>query len=224
MHISSIISQITSNIDKNYGIERYPCRLNDRNIAIDCFIAIANRMLAKKDKAFDYQRVKNGVDALIDWTYMLNDELDYRKGILLKGNTGRGKTFLLNVYTEFLKIDELCFSNYGRVYPLLLNNINAQQIALEYQSTGGYDALLRYSQLPVININDIGAEISESNHFGNKENVIERIIDAREERSMLTFGTTNLEKFSDNYDARTISRMNSLFNIVIINHEKDFRL
>jgi len=72
-------------------------------------------------------------------------------------------------------------------------------------------------------LDDIGKEDEFSRSYGNKVNVIEEIINIREENEMLTFGTTNIERMTDIYDDRTVSRMNKLFTPFSINHETDFR-
>jgi DNA replication protein DnaC len=205
------------------GIRRIKYPLNDREIAFKYFVKMANAMLKWKEMQYDYKPVQDVIYSLIDWAYLLpNDNIDYNKGILLKGSTGRGKTFLLKVFAEFLKIDEMKFVCNGSMKHLSLDEVNARTLAFRYE-TEGYEVIQHYSNIPVLVINDIGAENVESVNFGNRVNIIDRLLDMREEKNLLTFGTTNLEKLSANYDARTISRMNSLFNVITVNHKTDFR-
>lgn len=215
--------EILDNIKNNSGIKRVKYNISDPDIAYKCFVDIGNAMLQWKGVDYDTTHLKDVIKIFIDWAYMLpNDKISFTKGILLKGSTGRGKTFLFKIFQEFLKIDNMQYFSNGVKYPLLLKEVNARSLASMYQ-TEGYNSILEYSKMPVLIINDIGAENSESVSFGNRINIIERLLDLREENNLLTFGTTNLDKLSTNYDSRTISRMNSLFNVVIVNHKTDYR-
>lgn len=226
------ISEILKQIKENKGIQRQRVNLNtfakkDLSLAPyenaeNSFIEIANSLVAWKGKPYDAESVKETIRTLIHWAYLLDARLDYTKGILLKGSTGRGKTMLLTIFSNFLKIDQMKYKSNGQIYSLFLQIVHAKKIASDYQKEG-YAALEKYSNIPCLMIDDIGSEMDESNNFGNKINVIESVLDMREAKNLLTFGTTNLNKFSDKYDDRTISRMNGLFNVVGVNHKTDYR-
>lgn len=216
------ISEILQRFHEDYGIKRFPMKVN-YDKARKCFIDIANSMLAWTDKAYDPSKLEDVIKQLISWAYMLDGtSLDFNKGILLKGGTGRGKTFLLKVFAEFLKIDNLSYKSDGKEYPLSFKVINAKNIVMFYQNEGA-NALQRIITMPCLCIDDIGAEMAESSHYGNKTSVIDWIIDQREERHLITFGTTNFNRLSEQYDDRVISRINSLFNILSVSHNKDYR-
>lgn len=216
-------NNILEEIRKNSGIKRIKYPLNDRENAVKYFISIADAMLAWKNVKYNAEPVMGAIKAIVDWTYLLdNENISSTKGIMLKGSTGRGKTFLFRVWKEFLKIDNIHFFCNGEKVPLFPKEVNARTLAFNYERDG-YEALIEYAKCPSLIINDIGAESVESVNFGNKLNVVDRLLDLREERNLLTFATSNLEKFSTNYDARTISRMNSLFNVITISHDIDFR-
>ena len=143
-----------------------------------------------------------------------------------KGQTGRGKTFLFRAWLYFLDIDEVQFMHYGKstmIHPLI---INVKKIAGEYQNpqTGGYQVLQKYGTIRSLMLDDIGKEDEFSLNYGNRVNIIEEIINLREDYGLLTFGTTNENELAALYDDRTISRMNKLFTALPIDHDIDFRL
>jgi DNA replication protein DnaC len=223
------LSEIITEIRQNTGVKRYKVELNNFENGVKYFSTIANTLLEPKGIEFDLSSTNRGVCALIEWLYMIEgtNKMNFNKGILFKGHTGRGKTFLFRVFSEFVKIDNVKFSQNGKDYPVSPRIVNARQISGEYQDpdTGGYRVIEKYSNMSCLVIDDIGSEQVESNNYGNKINVISEIISKREENSMLTFGTTNLNRMDSKgiYDDRTISRMNSLFNVININHDIDFR-
>lgn len=217
---------IKSKIANEIGVNRLPVpELTNMPAAIRMFTEIANEFLKKKNRQFNPQLVDEQVRSLINWAYMLGDEMDFTKGILFKGHTGVGKTFLFKVFNYFAKIDNLIYCENGKNIPIGAKIVNVKKIAGEFQSPkdGGYSVIQRYANYPCLVIDDIGKEQDESISFGNRVNVVEEIISIREEMGMLTFGTTNLEQMSDVYDDRTVSRMNFLFNVVPVNHDTDFR-
>lgn len=220
------LEMIKSKIANEIGVKRLQApELTNMPGAIRMFSEIANEFLKKKNRKFDHEIVSEQVQSLINWAYMLGDDLDFTKGILFKGHTGTGKTFLFKVFNYFAKIDNLAYSENGKNLPITAKIVNVKKIAGEFQSPkdGGYSVIQRYANFPCLVIDDIGKEQEESISFGNKMNVVEEIISIREELGMLTFGTTNLNRMEDMYDDRTVSRMNFLFNVVPVNHKTDFR-
>lgn len=208
------IADILKNIKENTGIKRQKIELKDYMIAVRYFKAIGDAMLEWKGTTYDINPVIDEIQALINWTYMLEDDLDFTKGILFKGNTGTGKTFLFRIWKEFLKIDNPKFTANGSQFILSPIIANARTIAAEY-AADSYEAIQRYCESPSLIIDDIGAEPSIQNTYGNKTSIIADIIDRRNEMNLLTFGTTNLNKMTgeDGYDDRTARRMRELFNV-----------
>lgn len=104
---------------------------------------------------------------------------------------------------------------------------------LKYESGGNYDftpftvnnvsdLMKRYANLPVLIIDDLGAENGVVNHYGTKVNVIEEILSARYDLDKLTFVTTNIVNPKEVYDKRICSRMNEMFTSVLVDG-KDLR-
>lgn len=214
------IDEIIENARKQSGIKRGVINLKDFEKAVGYFEKIANARLSEKNQGF---KKCNEVAKIVDWTYCMKKfDTDYSKGILIKGTTGKGKTFLLDCFTDFCRIDEPKYVSYGEVRSVRPYKVNARQIASEF-TANGWNAIERYFTINSLFIDDIGAE-QKSNFYGNKVSVITEILDRREERNLLTFGTTNCEKLTEIYDDRTVSRIASLFNIWYIENKNDYRI
>lgn len=213
------IDEIIRNAKMNSGIKRQMFRLNfDR--AVKHFERFADARLESKEQKFV---MCNEVEKIIDWLYVCHKfETDYTKGILIKGTTGKGKTFLFDVFTDLCMIDEPVYLSGGIQRNVRPYKVNARQIASEF-TKNGWEGIERYFTINSLFIDDIGAE-QQSNHYGNKVSAITEILDRREERNLLTFATTNYNKLSEIYDDRTVSRIASLFNIWYIENDVDYRI
>lgn len=220
------LNSIVSNIRRKSGILRLKTELKSVEKARFYFKTIADEMLAKTEKPYDLEKINDVVILFIKWLYMIEDEkLDFTKGILLKGHTGKGKTFIFRILQHFVKIDNVSYIDNKKKFLIYPRIVNVKQISGEFQDPekGGYRIIQKYAYFNCLVLDDIGKEQAESKLYGNNLNVVEEIINIREERGLLTFGTTNLNRMSEMYDDRTISRMHQLFNIITVNHNKDFR-
>ncbi|MGE4289970.1 MAG: hypothetical protein AB7E36_14900 [Salinivirgaceae bacterium] len=193
------------------------------------FKLIAKILLEAQGKEYQFEPLQGAITKLIHWTYDVENnqcppQINKLKGILFKGHTGTGKTFLIETYRYWLEIDKPWYFEGGQEKRILPKIVSVKQIAGEYSlpDIGGYATIQKYANYSCLCLDDIGKE-RESKNYGNAVNVVEEIIAIREEKGLLTFGTTNLEKFSELYDDRTVSRINGLFNIIPINHGQDFR-
>lgn len=170
----------------------------------------------------DYNRQL--VEALV--LYFAGDEraehwgghnISLKKGIMLTGNIGCGKTFLMNL----LRI------NPTGAYLMK----SCRDIADEYK-THGVEGIQKYSSLRQVSsrnpmngsdqfgwcFDDLGTEDTSAN-FGNRANVMEQVIlsayDRVETRGRIHL-TTNLtaSEIEAKYGSRVRSRMREMFNIV----------
>ena len=92
------IDEIISEVKMNSGIKRQVFSLDFERAVLN-FQKFANARLESKKQKFV---MCNEVEKLIDWLYLQKKfETDYSKGILIKGATGNGKTFLLDVFSDF---------------------------------------------------------------------------------------------------------------------------
>lgn len=142
-------------------------------------------------------------------------EYSLKKGILLFGNVGCGKTTMMEIFK----------ANQKNSYVV----ISARSIAAKYMEFG-FDGIGQYNELIQafpnefkINeyglcIDDLGTE-SDKKHFGNNINVIQEILLNRYDKLSLngkTFITTNLtgEDIEKEYGLRLRSRMREMFNTI----------
>lgn len=107
---------------------------------------------------------------------------DLRRGILIKGGTGTGKTTMVNAFRDF-------HLRHGG--NLLFES--AATIALEYARTGQVD---RWLAPRLVAIDEIGCE-KVMRHYGNELNVIAYVLHERyalwQRRGIPTLATTNLD-------------------------------
>jgi hypothetical protein len=152
--------------------------------------------------------------------YFLNDKeealelgLSFRKGIVLNGKVGCGKTAIMTLFRLFL-------SNEQRYQIKSCRNISFQFIKQ------GYDVINDYSKVSLNNpyssnycFDDLGTEKS-LRHFGNECNVMREIILSRYDsfisHKIITHITTNLNssEIEEFYGTRVRSRMREMFNLV----------
>lgn len=145
-----------------------------------------------------------------------NPSLD--KGIMLAGNFGTGKTWLMSLFRK----------NNRQVYHIE----QAKDIAFAYQQNGDEaierhrnkitnafnDPTVFYQKFSGLCMEDIGAE-DVKNNFGNKVNVIGDIMEARYVRDLMGVwfhGTTNLTvtQFEQFYGGRVTSRLREKINFI----------
>jgi predicted ATPase len=140
------------------------------------------------------------------------------KGIILAGNYGTGKTWLMSLFRK----------NNRQVYHVE----QAKDIAFAYQKNGDEaierhrnkivnpfnDPTVFYQKNSGLCMEDIGAE-DVKNNFGNKTNVIGDILEARYVNDLLGVwfhGTTNMTtaQFGDFYGGRVTSRLREKTNFI----------
>lgn len=141
-----------------------------------------------------------------------------QKGILLAGNYGTGKTWMMRVFQK----------NNHRVYHM----VEAKDLAALYKKAGeeaieSYkhkaknafnDPTVFYQTHAGLCIEDIGAEDVKGN-YGDKSNIVGDIVEGRYVNECLTgwfHGTTNLtaEQLKDYYSGRVTSRLRESVNLI----------
>lgn len=221
--------QYLNEIRQNSGIRRLPMDPNygaTLDAAVRTFIGVANAMLDWKGIRYDFESMKPYVFQLMAWTLLTEDNYCPTKGFLYKGATGKGKTFMLQVYSNWLKAFKCYYISNGIRMPMQLEVVSARRIAAEYtdEQSGGAAVITKYAEKPFLCIDDIAAESMMQNNFGNKVSVVNEILDRRYEKNLITFATTNLDKMTkeDGFDDRMRRRIMALFNIVTIKPDKNF--
>ncbi|PRZ26067.1 P-loop NTPase family protein [Flavobacterium granuli] len=149
--------------------------------------------------------------------------LDLRKGILLSGTIGCGKTSIMSLLRPF-------------VYPSLDYKMKScREIAFDF-AKNGFETMANYNQiqhkstrLASYCFDDLGAE-QQIKHYGNDCNVMAEILISRYEHFVMnnsvTHLTTNLSatEIESYYGNRVRSRMRAMFNLIAFDKEtKDKR-
>lgn len=140
--------------------------------------------------------------------------LDPKKGIWMWGNVGTGKSTLIRVLGEVMRLQNRGFKT-----------INCSKLANDY-SAFGVEALTESTYndqcgiLKPVNraFDEIGREPLPAKHYGNELNVMQYIFQIRYEfrDKILTFGTTNMfpDAIIQFYGKYISDRIEEMFNVV----------
>lgn len=152
-----------------------------------------------------------------------------KKGLLLMGGVGCGKTTAINIFQELTRNTNMVFSM-----------INCRHIVRDFRKKGedvidkyGRDScksIYYYESKPdefpsALYIDDLGHGEVVSKQWGNESNVIADILLDRYENfqrvGQKTHGSTNLDAdgFEKIYGARTRDRMREMMNLIIVKGE-----
>jgi DNA replication protein DnaC len=138
-----------------------------------------------------------------------NGKYDPTKGLWIYGNVGTGKSILMKGIFEFIK-------KYWRRD--LYDTINPRWINVPtYCGNYAMEGFSVFNSIPM-GLDEVGAEITPTNHMGNKLNVVSHVIGCLYDNpsSLPHIVTTNLtmNELKEMYGARTIDRIGHLFNPV----------
>jgi DNA replication protein DnaC len=145
---------------------------------------------------------------------------DPRKGIILVGKPGVGKTHLMNFFAKNPKASftvptcKIIVEKYANKWS------SEEKSTIEYYSeTRRADFGHQWDQVELGTcFGDLGAETSDASSFGNRRNVIEEIVFNRYEASLpfhLTHFTTNLNAsdIENKYGSRLRDRIREMCNV-----------
>lgn len=178
-----------------------------------------------------------------DHETMIKLGVDSRKGIMLIGNPGSGKSMLFRIMRDILKSDKIAKSG-ERDIPLKhfyrkFDLYTCEHMGKLYMAQGeqslapfGRNAVI-FDGKEVINLkhvcfDDLGNE-EIRNNYGNKKEVMVDIISERYdlflEYGLLTHFTSNLtaDEISDRYSDRIRSRLRQMCNIITIGNTKNYK-
>ena len=124
---------------------------------------------------------------------------DHRKGILLIGNIGNGKTILMESFIEV----------FNKTSSKIITNIHFNDIE-RYKA----DNRIGYLDKRPLYIDDIAIKQEQVNIYGTKVNPFEDLIDQRYRNRGLTFGTSNYSLKDFKYTPRIKDRLTEMFNII----------
>lgn len=162
------------------------------------------------------------------WAWLGRKEpgkLDPKKGILLWGDIGTGKTTIIKGLQRYIAmINQLCYGSNNR--SICIEIRSAAEISLRYASEG-MKALERWTdrtQAGHLAIDEIGRE-EISTHFGTTCNTIQTVLQLRYEQrlSIITLGTTNIDmrtdEFTKRYGSYIFDRVKEMFNVIHVGGE-----
>lgn len=138
-----------------------------------------------------------------------NGKYDPTKGLWIYGNVGTGKSILMKSIFAFIK-EYWLHDCAEKINPKW---VNTPTFCGRYAKEG----FSVFDSIPM-GIDEVGAEITPTNHVGNKLNVVAHIIGCLYDSpsQLPNIITTNLSmtELLDKYGIRTIDRIGQLFNLV----------
>lgn len=204
-------------------ITRFPCLPFNMEVALTVVEAIGKQRNPKfridTENRFVYENLIRWVHADPEFKCMnpytrqiTPGRLD--KGIYISGNTGSGKSWAIEVMSAYSTIDNVKFGVFGVKKPIQWPSIRTDTICEDYASTGTIE---KYKKMSIIGIQDLGAEPPESLYMGNRQNVLQQILESRgDQTNLLTMITSNLpinhEALIRRYQDRVASRLNEMCN------------
>jgi len=157
-------------------------------------------------------------------------KLSTNKGILIMGNTGRGKTLLMKAFAQNPRISYIVVN--AKTIRDNFKNKELSQKSCGVESTNYYAGDFKSLGSSMFNqkkydlcIDDFGAE-EMVNLYGNKEEPVLDVLMKRLEEGLITHITTNLtfEEMEKRYGSRLVSRLNEQMNILFFSADSvDFR-
>lgn len=155
----------------------------------------------------------------------MNPDFSLRKGIMLRSHTpGTGKTILMKVFARSLNWnDGVQFKSFDRS-----RLINCKRVVSSYRKNGEdvfaqFEEVRKPEFLSVWTLDELGREDVEAQYYGNKCNVIQRIMQERYDlfidQKIKTHCTTNIvnrKDFQQLYGDFIVSRMREMFNVITL--------
>lgn len=174
----------------------------------EMFLIIANTQMTKRNNEGEFiidDGNKAIVNALYHYSVGSNSfKGDLKKGILLSGNVGTGKTLIINTFLDIIE----SLSN------KIITRFHAKELHLR---TSKQDDETYYHKRPLF-VDDIGKEPNTVNSYGTKTNPIADLFAARYDLGAWTFATTNhtKEDLTTFYGESTVDRFKEMFNVIAL--------
>lgn len=150
------------------------------------------------------------VNILIKYAHcQFENDIDNIKGIVLFGNTGSRKTFLMQTLNLYLSLINAKFTNCNIEEPFCCKKQLSNDVYYQFLNDKENYFYNKIINSDVVNIDDLGSEPKEAVIFGNRLNVLEKILEMRYNKDKITHITTNFdkEKIKTFYGERVLSRM-----------------
>lgn len=155
---------------------------------------------------------RNVVGDLFNWCIRnVKGKLDPCKGLWIYGNIGTGKSTLMKSVIKFAT-DYWLRDSGERIKPRWIN----VPVFCGMYAADGFSV---FNSIPM-GLDELGTEISPTNHTGNKLNVVAHLMNTIYDNNgdIPYIVTTNqsLKEILDLYGARTVDRIGQLFNLIEI--------
>lgn len=173
------------------------------------FLKIGNDLIRESMNNLDEYSISDENKVLINQifyyligSFKFNGNL--KRGILLIGSYGNGKTTLLKI------IGRLIEDNSNKI----IEFISCQNLHTSI------DDIERYYKKPLI-LDELGKEVLEVNNYGTKRSPIIEILSQRYINNAFTLSSANynIETFIEMYGGYIVERMEEMFNIFIVKGE-----
>lgn len=205
------------------SIKRFSYMPYDMNMALNVVDAIGKERRAKfaidAENRFTYENMIRWVHGDPEMKCLNPDTKEIipgrlNAGIYIAGNTGSGKSWVLEIMAAYSLIDNVQVTVGDTQRCLYWGNVRTDVMCDEYTEQGTFD---KYKKMSIVGIQDLGAEPMESMYMGNRINVLRQILEYRGDRTdQLTLITSNLpmnhKRFIDRYEDRVSSRLNEMCN------------
>jgi DNA replication protein DnaC len=168
-------------------------------------------ILEKKGKTLVLQDVNKRIFREVAAWYA-NDERfggDLKKGLLIRGTCGTGKTLLIKALKEvMLKLQKL---HAGFTYSVDLQRLYTMQ---------DIDTIDSLKSRVYTFVDDLGVEQVATRHFGNLQEPFNDLFDHRYRNELKTIVTTNLTpgEIKDRYGDRIIDRFRETMNDIVMSY------
>ena len=135
--------------------------------------------------------------------------LSFKKGLLIRGISGLGKTFLITCVKDNLL-------NPVAIFSML-------DIAEKIKDEGSFN--IRFKKDRIIYLDDVGTEESTINHFGTKINFFKNFLETfymhhpQDFNRLIISTNSNFNEIEEKYGFRVRSRVKDMFNIIDIKGE-----
>lgn len=171
--------------------------------------------------------IKYACSCLNDNTFVTNNQIQdilqiiekNDRGVLIYGNVGSGKTFIMDVLLRIIHTQDL----------RKFSKVNAIDLITEF-NLNGHDVFKKYHQKNIF-FDDLGAE-TKGKFYGENMEAFEKLIQIRynefRDFGTVTHFTTNLTKkeIFERYGERIVSRLKEMCEIIVLggnSKEKDMR-
>ncbi len=182
--------------------------------------------ITKGDKDFRFVIDSNNIKVLNFFcAYMAQDlkalqklKGNIKKGILIQGSNGSGKSFLFEILDRIYNNNNAKHWKIHFVEAIMLPEKYRRYISNPQIAANDLDFYEYYSKGTIL-IDDLGAE-KKLKHFGNEVEIIDQMIQLRyntfKKKGLKTFVTTNLslEDIKERYGLRSYDRIFEMFNIL----------